>query len=403
MMRLMGVVLVLALAGCGSSLPAAQDSQSKSLPKRGTAEPANQLVKQDLIDGAVRIDVPAGEWRILHLDWSNFAGNGEDVQVLVASEGSPGAHPWGGFGDQAFFAETGEPLVSSIYLNGFRSGEPDSYGFQYSFTGNPSQNYTAETVYIVGSNDAPSTFYIGVVPNIDLGVADSGIVLPETTPGGVLRLISGEGQTEDHRPNLEELKQRTPVTAHLESGSGGFGVTYKRYYAANGDLIEVQAGRALFSSSVQADPGFGAVAERALGVQVDEALPGKGLMSLITIGRPQAGSQRWTYQLNAPGLNVSQTGISSAIAGFSGGVNTGGDDSTKVGGNLATIIQGPVEAGPLDYDISYIVSGREGGGVNGNASGALYPTGGTFYSYLGYINADFSKLYGWNVTKSVMN
>lgn len=403
MIRLMGVVLILALAGCGSSLPAAQDSQSKSLPKRGTAEPANQLIKQDLIDGAVRIDVPAGEWRILHLDWSNFAGNGEDVQVLVASEGSPGAHPWGGFGDQAFFAETGEALISSIYLNGFRSGEADSYGFQYSFAGHPPENYTAETVYIVGSNDAPSTFYIGVVPNIDPGVAGSGFVLPETTPGGVLRLISGEGQTEDHRPALEALKQRTPVTAHLESGSGGFGVAYKRYYATNGDLIEVQAGRALFSSSALADPGFGAAAERTLGVQVDETLPGKGLMTLLAIGRPQAGSQRWSYQLNAPGLNVSQTGISGAIAGFSSGVNTGGDDSTKVGDNLTTVIQGPVEAGPLHYDISYIMSGREGGGVNGNASGALYMTGGTFYSFLGYINADFSKLYGWNVEKYVFN
>lgn len=392
------ILWVLALVGCGHSLPDDRHAEVKGAEKRGTADPANQLTYEELSTGALRVEVPAGEWRILHLDWNSLAANAQQVQVRIVSEGQPGAHPWGGFGDQVFDAKSGAPLISSMYLQGFRSGEPDSFGYQFAFTGTPPEDYSVETVYLIGSNDALSTFYIGVVPNID-----TGIVLPEPSPGGVLRLISGEGQTEDHRPVLEEFKRRPLISAHLESGSGGFGVAYKRYYAPNGDLIEVRAGRAQFTAGALADPGMGIKGEQSLGIQLDEILPGRGVVSLLALGYPQAGAAHWSYHLGSPGLKQNQTGYTIEVSGISTGVNTGGEDSTKAGGILNTILQGPVDAGTLHYDIDYTFTGREGGGVDGNASGASFQIMSAFINFFGYINADFSKLYGWNVEKNVFN
>lgn len=387
----------LMLTAC--SFPGSLDQALHARSQRGAAPPANLFELADLKSKSIKVEIPAGEWRLLRLDARGFIPSGEVVAVGVAYEASLGAYPWVGVASQIIDLKMGAPIGAADFLI---AGVPDvtsgASGFYSTWSAADPSQFGAEFVYLLGTKNGPATFYIGVVD-----------VPPPPTPLDYTPMQLLFGGVE--QPGLaEELRRqllpRPLLQASLESGRGGFGAWYYRRHDANGQLV-IEKGGPYEHADTEGLPAIdGLTVDHALNFETREQTEDRGVFSYSLIAYPQFAANRFSYAARAANHEHQEAGLYAGGLGASGSVPACSvaraepcvpEDGVYFRPLYA---QGsfPVEPGPVTFQLSHTSTGRYGGSVAGQAGTAgsvIYP--GLYLFHWGYIAADFEQLYGWNV------
>lgn len=364
--------------------------------KRGSAPPSNRITKEQWSQTAIKVEVPAGEWRMLRLNAADLTPSGQDVTVLFAYQSSPSAQPWIGFGSQAISLPDNQAAGSSLFLIGGAPNNPlDITGVRSSWTSPDPEAIGFEFVYIVGSNNGPTTFYLGV------GDFYAPASLTDYSP---VQLIMGGVKVEDRQAEAQQLLQRPPLEARWESGTGGFGAWYFRRHDANGQLLVDKGGQYEFDESTEvAAPGNTHVMQHTH-VTSRESFPGLGVFSYNFSAGPQTGIDQYSYSVVAPEYARADNKV------YAGGTNLSAYSPPcelaaspclpGVGVNynhLAAYGSFPTSQGELQVKLDRTAAGRDGGNVEGyGAPISESAFSGVYFFAWGYIHADFGQIYGWN-------
>lgn len=374
----------------------------KSLPvvvkeKRGSAAPPNHITQEDLRRNAIRVDVPAGEWRMLRLEATDLLPGGGSVTVAIAYQHLGDAEPYIGFGSQYIDRELNDPFgIAGFLLAGVPAEKLGASGFISSWATTEPDRLNPEFVYIVGSRNGPATFFLGI-PELPAGRSLTDYSASELLFGGVEVRDFG-------RESAEQLAQRPLMQASLESGQGGFGAWYLRNYDENGEVITQRGGRYELESSVgTSTPGDIEISRRTR-VAATEDFRDVGVFSYNFYAKSQFGVDQYTWSVNAadysngesivyaPGLNIyaysaSCTVTSPCLPG------------TRVNfDNLHAYGSFPAMPGNLQLKIDHSSTGRYGGsaeGLGAPVSAQFFP--GQYLFAWGNVQADFKALYGWDV------
>lgn len=409
--RALAVSAVVAVAGCvpgqepAPAIPdiAATVPATTPSPRAKPAAPAtigffdnagggpNTLTASDLTAGSIRVDVPAGQWRAIRFGGALYP-DGVKATVAIASTPSPNASPWVGFSNQVFKTSTKKPIVPPFHqILGFRNTVPDAYLFTYSLASDPPGTAYPEAVVIVGSNGAPTTFYVGVIPEVDV---------PSSTSidlGTALTLINGSSEIRPGEPALLSMLKARPTISrvNVQSGTGGFGVSYVRGFYPNGRLLEYRAGPiGLVHTVVASTPGQIDLG-RKISMDVSQPMPGAGALSFVFAGISQAGGSVWDYDVRAAAFRRYRTGVYASASSHMPHVGTTTGDDAGFGPMFGQV-SSSVLPGTASLKMNYTLVGREGGSVAGYGGGitsTALPT--AFLVYAGFANLDYPAIYGW--------
>ncbi len=372
--------------------PVQMPTPAPSAPQ-ATAPVPNRLTLDTLKRNALRIEVPAGEWRAVRFDKTLYA-DGVSVAMTVASEPNPQALPWIANGSQTFRDDgaasdpRGVPSrFGTMLFAGLRNQVADAFTFISSFSDFKSN----EVVFVLGSLQAPAVFWLGVV-------SETGGQTISTDADGARTLLNGPADDPMvEQAKLSELQSRVALTPLMEQGRGGFGASYVRSFDASGRFKTFQAGPVTVSDSALASaPGAGDV-ERDIRVLTDVVLAEPGIAALVTFAAVQGGGARWDQLIDTVGFRRHSQGSYTAATGASTRTNTSEEEITAVG-RLWSYITQPVQGGRLTLSLRHQFTGREGGAVAGNGGAVSNTVLSQTLAYWGYVNADFSALYGWQPT-----
>lgn len=379
------LLLGLSLIACTNSSPVSTNQFSK----HGSAPTANAFTVQDLTDHSVLVDVPAGEWRMVRLD-RTFLPDSQAVQFIRASFPAQGAEPWVGTGTQLVRQGTDEPVSNARFRFEGMPGDI-SYASGISFTVVSAEE---EVVLIFGSRRAPTRFYLGVVPS-------GGLTLPSADSPLALLLGPGETVSEFTAKNAQlanSLAERPLLTASTESGRGGFGASFIQYYLASGEVYKLRVGPLKVEESLMVDLPEGIKVQQKVLLQLDEPMPENGVFSYIGISVRQAGLCDWSYRVETPEFHRKNGSTYACASTFGPNEFVATDNSgagITYGQPFHLYASLPTPPGTFKFEFSHTLTGRDGGRVQsyaGPASSQVFSGTGFF---LGYINADFNKLYGW--------
>jgi len=385
---IIALTLGAALCACNNSVPA----EVSHLPKSGAAPPPNDFTVQDLTDHSVLIDVPAGEWRMVRLNRNFFPTNGQTITLIQASFPTPGAEPWIGFGHQSVRLSTGEMIGNaSFIIQGVRGDIPYASTIETSLT-----NVEQEVALIFGSRFAPTRFYLGVVP-------ENGQLLPSTD--NLMAALLGPGETVDgFNARIAEaadgLARRPLLPAGMESGRGGFGAVFIRFYLSSGEIYSASSGPLKLVESTLAEAPAGVKLQQNLLIQSEEPMPESGLFFYGAGVERQAGLCQWNYQVNAPEFhrNNKSTYACDSTYGPNTFVATDTEGSNIYYGPLVHLsTSAPTTPGTFKFELSHTFTGRDGGSVQGYAAPLSSLVLSQTLVFFGYINADFEALYGWQI------
>lgn len=378
-MRFLSVlVATLLLSACGDSLPPAATHVKGAAAKRGTAPPANRITQDQLRSQAIHISVPAGEWRMLRLDGNSVLANGEPLTITIKSKSAPGALSWVAFGYHFFATSTGNPEQPATL-----HGEPQPEGentFIVGFTYTSSGRSFSELVYIVGSNEAPTEFWLGIV---DYSGAQATASDPLALTLGPWSMQSVENKS-DAELEARQLWTRPALEAGLESGIGGHAARYLWYRDADDEVVTYTLGRLKVEESTLVPLPASFLLENQRRITADQLLPATSAFWFSFQAIPQADVSIWSDTVAAPELSLSSTSAS-AGAGFNGL-------------RAQYLLSAASPAGPLHLEFNHnILIGRNGGDApdQGDALLRQFFTG--YYANWGYINADLATLYGWDM------
>lgn len=382
------VLLGVVLTACNSS----SLSNSNQFSKRGIAPPANDFTVQDLTEHSILVEVPAGEWRMVRLDRKFFPSGGQTISLIQASFPSPGAEPWAGSGGQYMRPGTDELVFNSDF---FFTGLPGDIPF-YTGAGAQLTNVEREVALIFGSRHAPTRFYLGVVPQ-------SGQTLPFLD--NPLSLAFGPGETVDGfnariAQVADSLARRPLLTANMESGRGGFGAVYYRFYLPSGEIYSAGAGPIKVEESVMTVLPEGIRAQQKIRLQVDEPMPENGVFAYIGTSVRQAGLCDWSLRVETPEFSRNHGSTYACASSYGPNEFVATDDQGSgilYGQPIHPYASVPTPPGTFKFEFSHTLTGRDGGGIEGYAApvSAQIPSISGFS--LGYINADFNRLYGWQM------
>lgn len=322
----------------------------------------------------------------------NFFPSGQTVQLIQASFPSPGAEPWAGSGGQLMRPGTDE-LISNA--NFFLAGLPSNIPF-YSSVTVVGINVDLEEVLIFGSRHAPTRFYLGVVP-VD------GLTLPGLVNSASLLL--GPGETVDEfnariAQVADRLAKRPLLAASMESGRGGFGAIFAQVYLSSGEVYSISSGPLKIEESTLAEAPGGVKAQQKLLIQAEEPMPEGGLFFYGAAAERQAGLCEWSYLVEA--LEFHRNNGSTYPCASSYGPNTFVATDNMGSGivygqpvHLSASV--PTPPGTFKFEFSHTHTGRDGGGIEGYGAPVSALVLSQTLVFLGYINADFKALYGWQM------
>lgn len=374
--------------------PAPETPPSAPPPPQALNPAPNQLTLATLQEKALRIEVPAGEWRAVRFDKTLYADD-VSVAMTVASEPNPQAMPWLAQGRQVFTDAAGatdprgqaQPFDTMTFA-GLRNQVADAFTFSNTFRGFKAN----EVVFVLGSQQAPTVFWLGVVEN-------SGGQTISADADGARTLVNGPADDPMvEQAKLSALQSRTALTPLAEAGRGGFGASYVRSFDANGRLRVYQSGPIAVVDSALASSPEGDV-ERDIQLMTDLVLPEPGIVGFTTNAAILSGAARWDQLFSVPGFRRHAQGSYTAATGASTRQNTSEEEITAVGRLFSEITQ-PVDAGRLTLTLRHQFTGREGGAVAGNGGTASNAVLTQTLAYWGYVNADFAALYGWQPSGS---
>ncbi len=351
----------------------------------------NTLKATDLQGAVIEVSVPAGEWRAIRFGSDLYP---EDVKatVAIATNAATAAQPWVGFGSQIFDSRTKAPIFPPKHqFLGLRSGKPDAYLFGYSSASSPPGSAYPEAVFVIGSNGAPTTFYLGIIPEEAVDEATS------VELNTVLTLINGSSELRPAEPEILAALQARPriQMVNMQSGRGGFGFNYLRAYQSDGTLVQYKAGPVAVEVGSPASALAGESGLRTVTLSLEQPMSGQGALSFAFAGVSQLGGEQWRYEVDGGDFRRARVGVYGGASSYLPHVGTTtGDDITL--GPMFALVSSSVSAGVATYNMSHTLAGKEGGGVSGIGSGlgaTVAPN--LFIALGGYANLDYGRIYGW--------
>nr|MBV6630821.1 hypothetical protein [Oceanococcus sp. HetDA_MAG_MS8] len=365
--------LVTVLSACApgdDTTPLSADARSSTAVEAAT---------RDLSTSVLELRVSAGEWVAVHS--SDLAPD----SLIIASVPEPGAQPYFGLGrgpDSAQFSFVAHPSD--------RPWITPAVGF-YRGPG-------AESVLLVGSNVAATTFLIGE------------LALELETSAGLL--LGGGGSLDgDYSSDIETLQSRPRITVPTQRGQEGFAASVVRFRQNDGTLLSYEGGNVDFQpTAIVEQDGTVVGGEYIMRVQQAASRPGVG--GVVSVALLQAGVTQYEIGKVLPPYATQHFGGGAVLSGFvpqygigntapSTGVDT---PSVSTGGTLLDIFWSATEPGTLSYDLRYNFSGRQAANLAGEGTA---PEGevralalDVFLAHFGFAAIDVEQLYGWTVAEN---
>lgn len=390
------ILAVNLLAGCGSTiLPA---DHIRQLSNGGNAPPATFIGRQDLTENSIRVDVPANEWRMMRIDASEIHPDGVQTTLAVANFPNPGAQPWSGFAGQFFNIKNNQSEGPySLSISGGRPDNPSASAV-VTLAGYDPEVLRREIIVIFGSQNAPSTFYLGIVPEKNSGDTTGATTEP------IMEVIFGEGETPSDLLATGSLlaealagRELLP-TPNLESGFGGFGTTYFRTYASNGEKLEVRWGPLEFEEQFLLDGPEGTTVQRTQRIGIRQSMNEGGAFTYLVLSVRQAGLCEWSFTFEVPNFWRDKGSVHpcTSIIPSSTFIGTGADgEGVEFGAPVRLSASGPASPGSFSLEFSQVQTGRDGGDIMGELGPVSALATSATILYAGYLPADLTALYGW--------
>lgn len=389
------VLTMLGLAACTGSEPVSPFAESFS-PSKASAPPTNRVSRDVFDSSAIEINVPAGKWAMVRLDFGDLVDGYGAVLPIMASNPQPGAVPWTAYSA----ANRRGQLPAAFSFTAHRSDIADLSTFSFNITSTPGSG--DELVLVVGSMHADSRFYIGGDPgNIDLFHPSNLAEVPDSL---LFADYSGEKYEAQRAAALDLLAARPRLDVNVDWGDDGVaGTALEIFFDGVNTFRYVTGEMNIQDTTLVEDPVLGTVVKE---IRVDNRhyADKPGAFSTTGYIRYQAGAGDYSFSINTPSFSRGEDSVHAGGSGYTR-VYTGAENQYFPGSpdwrggalffhNLSAVR----EPGEMSTQVYYRFAGQPGHdrtGVVGPATFAALP--GYYLFRWGYFPCECKERFGWEL------
>lgn len=318
---------------------------------------ADDLSRQELLDGRITFEVADGGWGTLRFDVADLVDDDGNAHLAVITVPEDGAEPYQGAGAYVV-SEEGEPMPP-VTMWRAPGDEPDFNVLHISVSEGFSGS--AQLMFVLGSNDGSTSYHVTLLDHARVAAqADSG---PSKTVEQRLVPISPEkpeiGIGADHRG---------------VGGAAGTAKVEEDLRTRNRRVVEHGA----IDLHLEDPTVAGVSAERQVRATASEPMDGAGIGGVLFHAGGEAGTGSWSadvqlggFEASEEGRDIQPAGVGSTVSWLAGDLL--GIDQALYYASVAT------DAGSADLDLQRTYTGTDR----------------SFQVSWGWSTADPADLYGW--------
>lgn len=316
---------------------------------------ADDLSREELLDGRITFEVADGGWGTLRFDVADLVDEEGNAHLAVASVPEEGAEPYQGAGVYVV-PDDGEPLPPMTMWRA-PGGEPAFDVIDIEVSENMSAS--AELMFVLGSNGGTTTYHVMLVEQLRAPARAD--------------------------PALSTYVEERVVTVITERPEIGIGADHRGVGGAAGTAKvaeDLRTRRVVEHGAIDLhleDPTVAGVSvERQVRATASEPMDGSGIGGVLFHADGQAGSGTWSADVRLGGFEASEAGrdiqparVGSAVPSLAAELL--GIDQPLYYASVAT------DAGSADLDLQRTYTGTDR----------------SFQVSWGWSTADPADLYGW--------